>query len=53
MLSSEGEETYDLGKIEVGIRQLVNSSEDMKQDQMSLRKSRFYSKLSSEQIYGT
>lgn len=41
MLSSEGEETYDLGKIEVGIRQLVNSSEDMKQDQMSLRKSRF------------
>ena len=41
MLPGEGEETYDLGKIEVGIRQLVNSSEDMKQDQMSLRKSRF------------
>ena len=42
MLSSEGEETYDLGKIEVGIRQLVNSSEDMKQDQMSLRKESFF-----------
>lgn len=40
MLPGEGEETYDLGKIEVGIRQLVNSSEDMKQDQLSLRKSR-------------
>lgn len=52
MLSSEGEETYDLGKIEVGIRQLVNSSEDMKQDQMSLKES-LYSKFSSEQIYGT
>lgn len=41
LLSENEEDVYGLSNIEVGIRKLVNRSQSMKEDQLSLRKSRF------------
>lgn len=41
LLSEDEEDVYALDNIEMGIRKLVNRSQSMKEDQLSLRKSRF------------
>ena len=41
ILKNDDEDPYGLGRIESGIRNLIEQSESMKEDQLSLRKSRF------------